>query len=679
MKKFYLLLVSALCLGFASKAEMLEFPIVMNQEVKSAMDTKGWTFYGNNEQVKGTFATFFPNYSSSNPEMYTLGSYNAIWTPCEFQSGNPSNEWVITPQLTIDNDIELLSFDLMAAGITPAISNNCTVYISESGTAKSDFKALQSFSVSGPNVANPEGYITEPVSCNVVLEGYAGKKIYLAFVNENNTKGVVGLQSFYLAPYYIDAANFNKYSHMILKESDETVTMRFSIGIMPPVRCESYSYVFKTSAGYEETGELSKNSVSSALRKINATFNGTMIPVTEENETFSLTVTPQYDGAIPFILNGTFAKGTPELEAVGVMEDVTGAWCGWCPFATAGLAYYRDKYDGKNGNPKAIALAPHSGDIMEIPTSISDYLPSLIDAMNLQGYPAVYLNRNPSAITPTQMPPSMSVLTIGQNLEKIFAAKSYAYATLNKVYISNDGIEASFDVTSSLNTAYAPLRASIVVVEDNVQGNNSNYNQTTYLTMRNGGNLSESVIVNKLGEDWLPYFEPFLNPTNIQGYDYILYNKMQYMDVARALYPNYEGAPVATAAKNETISGTINYTMPSNVMIPENTRMVLLITREGSGEIVAADEISFDQYTFESSVGTIGDDATDINIFTNNGTVVVETSEDAAVEIYGIDGRILLSAKAVAGQNSYSLNDGNRIVIVKVNGRNGARTAKVVI
>jgi thiol-disulfide isomerase/thioredoxin len=94
------------------------------------------------------------------------------------------------------------------------------------------------------------------------------------------------------------------------------------------------------------------------------------------------------DFSISAIYNGTTSNSLmvesidPSFTAKVLIEDYTGAWCGWCPRISQGI-------DDLATNPKVVAIAIHNNDPMAFRQE-----QQLTDAFNVNSYPTGILNRD---------------------------------------------------------------------------------------------------------------------------------------------------------------------------------------------------------------------------------------------------------------------------------------------
>ena len=173
-----------------------------------------------------------------------------------------------------------------------------------------------------------------------------------------------------------------------------------------------------------------------------------------------------------------------------LLEQHTGAWCGWCVDGTVVMDEILDLY-----GDQVIGVKIHGGDAMEIPVQsviggalgLSGYPTGSIDRKNFGG--AVFLSRNAwKASCESQM-------------QQKAKAEVDCFYTLNKdSRIVN--IQVTANITESMDL---PLRFNAYIVEDDVTGTGSGYDQQNYIS-------------NSPGFQGHPYFD---QPSTLYGYHHM--------------------------------------------------------------------------------------------------------------------------------------------------------------
>lgn len=662
MKKLLLAIVAVItALTAAASVEVSNdfAPVFTNYNLSQL---SAWTLSGPDKKPAENFSQYFPSYSAKTPVALITGESGiGIWTLSQYADGSASDTWVITPEFEVTSDSQMLSFYVESYGTDKTVSSSYEVLISESGTAKEDFTSLSKGSIAGSS----SGASSISLALKKIgLSGYKGKKIHLAFVNKGNTVGIMGFSSIAVGSCYVSGYPDYLINGNVLLNDGETFS--FPIKISTPVTVKGCKIDFTTSTGYNYSYENSNVTFRlTTQQEVTVSIPNLQL---EEYQDYVVTITPNLAGGGSVVIKGAIIKASKEYDAVPVMEEGTGTWCGWCPFGAAALNYYHHKYNGENGAKKAIGIALHgpnlANDPMTIPSSISDYFDVWSNVSGMSGYPFIGVNRK-FTLTPSPNPAG-----VGTILDRVFDEKAYSSIKINKVYFEpgvSDEMVADYSLTSSFNTSSVPVLLSAVVIENNVQGSSLSYNQESYL---DGQGYNENYIRRNLGEDWVPYFEAYFNRS------VVFFTQIQYDHVARAAYPSYYGEEVPGTMPGTPYNGRIEFKMPSNVMIEENTAVILLVTLPATGEIIAADELTYDNFTFESGIDKVEEKGV-VSASMSDGILTINVDADSDVDVFSVDGTHLLSKKAYSGMNTYSV-DAKGLVIVNIKGNASSRQFKFI-
>ena len=622
----------------------------------------GWVFHSPDATPSGSFSHFFDSYSSTAPySLYPMDDGSCLLlTPSEFKEDITSDTWVISPSFTITNDEEMISFNVAVAGMTSAVTNSYSVYISETGTAIQDFTLIEEGSLKGS--ANGANYLNV-ASKRISLKGYKGKKVHLALVNHGNSKGFMGFYDIDCASWYNTVSAANSYQTRILDADAPSLTFNFDAST--PVTAQKFKVRFTTSGGFVHESEQRATTRLIIVRSCEISIPD--ITMNADIESYTLEVTPIYDGAATLTISGNIINGHRQFDNVTVFEEATGQWCGWCPFGAAALDMYTEKYNG-DGNGKVIGIAMHGGSSTEpmmISSTVSDYYTGFMtDKADLvPGYPTVVINRA-TASDPRQL-----------DMNTIMSKKNFIQAKLNKVYYNpaeSNAMWANFDVTTSFTADTPGLCVSAIIVEDGVTGTGNSYNQSTFVK---AGGYTADVIAQTFGAEWVPYLQLYLDE-DVNGI--IPASKMTYNHVARAAYPRYEGMEMGGSfVAGEARTGEFEFVMPANVKNPENTRVVLLVCKRFSNEILAADEMSYNEFTATTGIdATAQDNSFDASIA--EGRLTVTSDHAGTMSVYGIDGTLRRSADFAAGTSTFDLDATSGLMIVKITSNGITKTIKSI-
>ena len=206
------------------------------------------------------------------------------------------------------------------------------------------------------------------------------------------------------------------------------------------------------------------------------------------------------------LTNNTAQLGTVALTSIPtkyvVGEEKTGTWCGWCPRGAVGLA-------NMESVPEFIGIAVHNGsnDPMVITAydgNLGTYIPG--------GYPGGGVDRvdngNPSAANFLVMHNNRVTETVPCDVKNITAV--YSNVT-NDIIVSAES-EWYGDVAGD-------YRFSCVIVEDDVMGSGTGWNQVNYYEGGNNGVMAFPAGTN-LDFDFSTGPDP-VDPALFGGYDHV--------------------------------------------------------------------------------------------------------------------------------------------------------------
>ncbi len=239
----------------------------------------------------------------------------------------------------------------------------------------------------------------------------------------------------------------------------------------------------------------------------------------------------------------------PERKVL--IEEATGTWCGWCPRGAVNLDLMADNY------PNSIEVAVHNNDPMKN-TVYDAGMGNLIG-----GYPSGLVDRAFVDINPSQF-------------EELFLARIEVQALVS-VGITTEYDANSRDLTATVTATFAGnangnYRINAIVVEDNVTGTGSGYNQSNYYA----------------GGDYGPMGGYENLPSTVPAAD------MVYRHVGRTILGGWSGS--ANSIPSQVVEGeeyakTYTYNVPSGYDDSEITVVGLVINQE-TGEIMNAEESS---------------------------------------------------------------------------------------
>ncbi|WP_167343042.1 Omp28-related outer membrane protein [Nonlabens sp. SY33080] len=167
----------------------------------------------------------------------------------------------------------------------------------------------------------------------------------------------------------------------------------------------------------------------------------------------SKVVTAEYDGASTN--NVDVEVIVPSYSTKMLIEDYTGAWCGWCPRISQGIE------DLTGSNPNVIAVAIHNGDSMAFPLE-----GQMRQQFGVNGFPTGILNRD-------QTWSSTSGSSMNLTQPNVYLNRVQPVGLAINSSISNDLLSATVKVGFDLDES--GLYLVVYALENGIIANQSNY------------------------------------------------------------------------------------------------------------------------------------------------------------------------------------------------------------
>ncbi|HNQ13018.1 MAG TPA: Omp28-related outer membrane protein [Bacteroidia bacterium] len=238
-----------------------------------------------------------------------------------------------------------------------------------------------------------------------------------------------------------------------------------------------------------------------------------------------------------------------------VFEEATGTWCGWCPRG----AVYMDSLAVVHPT-NALLVAVHNND----PMAVANYDAGM--GALIGGYPSGVVDRKIIDIDPSSF-----FVHYNNLINDVPPCDVAATATHNAVSNSLT-IDVSATFAIGLTGDY---RFNCVVIEDNITGNTSGYNQVNYYSFQ-----SQNIPLTGAGHNWQA--EP--NPVNFAN--------MEYDHVGRAILGGFDGQAGSlpgTVVENNTYNHGFNYTLLAN-QNPANMHVIAWVSDYSSKYILNANK-----------------------------------------------------------------------------------------
>ncbi len=289
-----------------------------------------------------------------------------------------------------------------------------------------------------------------------------------------------------------------------------------------------------------------------------------------------------------------------------LVEQGTGTWCGWCPRGHVFSEYMAETY------PNSIEVAVHNAD----PMANSTYDSGM--GARIGGYPSGLVDRFFMDIDPSQFEEAYLQRIDQQTFADVSVDLDYNHTTRNLQMTIN----ANFAATVAGN-----FRLNALVVEDNVTGTASSYNQTNYYSGGSAGPMG--------GYESLP------NPVPA--------SQMVYHHVGRRIMGGWNGTAGTIPSQVEpstTYSTTYSLTLPTSWDHTEISVVGLIINQadesivnaQESGEILSVAEQVEYGFSFELFPNPASDFV--------NVALQIEKPGVVLYDVYDMTGKLVKSIQA---------------------------------
>lgn len=571
-----------------------------------------------------------------------------------------SDDWMAIPRLSIENADCYLSFDVQSYYKSKA--DRLKVLVLEDDAVYSNFtkELYDKFKANGKVIYDEQltpgesekGLSGDWTHVEKSLAEYAGKNIYIAFVNENDNQSMIFLDN--LKVYYKGDFNFapNVQNTQINKEST-------TVGAVVKV-----------------TSDKTYNSISATLTSEDGSFKSTYTdtpskPITSaENYSFTfpdkmpLKVGEQNKYTISIDLGGTVYSQTNTISNLAyettkhvVIEEATGTWCVNCPRGILAMEYLESIY-GDLIIPITIHSSSESG---SDPFNYSKYT----SALGLNAFPSGLVNRIDTVYSPTSIDANQLYHFDSEDGNQTFydIAKrefnSYAIADVaidKAIYdVNNKTVQISGNVNYALNMNSLNHNIAFVVLEDGLVDYQAN-----------GHYGSTDPLLGKFGK----------------GGEYgTATPKITFVDVARKVpNDNFAGEsgfiPVSVTAGQPVAFNKV-FSLPENVSNWDNAKVVVMLIDANTERVLNAARLKFAAGTAGINDATVSENG--ITISGENGSISVNGGSDLNVTVYDVSGSVISNANSTSGAVKVSTGGKNGLFIVKATSDGVSVVKKVIV
>lgn len=448
-----------------------------------------------------------------------------------------ASAWLITPIISNISNNSVLTWEAMAPDLNNADGYEVYAAVSTTNTPLvSDFTTLLYSTTAEKNSWQTRG---------VSLSPFNGQNIRIAFKNNSTNKYQLWLDDITVenigSAYDVTAISHNVYKYSSVN-SNNNIIATFKNNGYTPINTLTIVYMMENGSTVTETKILSPalNYLESRTLTFTQPYNSSTALYTSfkiwaeliNGQADQVKTTDTISGGI------TISSSVPSRKVL--LEQFTGAWCGWCPDGYTVLKSI------VSTNTNVIAVSIHDSDNMATPegnTLITDYTTTF-----------------PSATIDQYYFPANEKIAVSRENWNTYTSQRLAMktpATVTVTNVSYNSVTRQIDATVSstfVGDVKGDYRLNLYIKENNVYGpvndnTDNQWNQHSYLF-----NIGSS-----------PYYQmgTYLNSTT-----YLL-NPSEYThqhvinNIADGAYGASGIIPASGATNGMTFSKTYTYTLPS--------------------------------------------------------------------------------------------------------------------
>ena len=567
-----------------------------------------------------------------------------------YVGGGTSDDWMSTPQLFIPDADCYLTFD--AQSYLKSKTDNLKVYVYPSSDVYNTFNKsiVDKIRTEGTLVydkrlspgANEDTFTGDWENVNINLGDFAGKEIYIAFVNNNTDGSMVIVDNIQVIHDLRFLTTFLHSDRVVAKESAEiqgVITITSEID-----RYKSISLVLKDGAG-NELDRIEENGIDLAKGATYPFTFGHQLPLTiGEASPYSVEITlDDYKSTV----TGTIRSLSFEPKKNVVLEEFSGRECSNCPLGLIAMDNLEKIY-GDAVIP--IVLRTYQSD------PLGNGMGSYTSFLGLSAAPSGRVNRG-DIIFPMErveedyMFSSETSTTWLDAVREEMASPADAEIAFSSAYDEkSNSANVSATVRSALNVTNSPLNIFAVVVEDGLE----TWQQSNVY-------LSEDPDLGEFGKGGA-YGSAFIMNLIVN-------------DIARTAYGltfNGTGGLIpSTLNAGQSYTTQFSIPLPETVKNVDKCKVILMLIDPGTTKVINANRCAINGQT--SSVSEIEVSGAKPEITAEGDNIL---APGCAISAYALDGTML----GYSTTGALNLNGYEGVVIVKATAADGASaTAKVVM
>lgn len=579
---------------------------------------------------------------------------HSMYTPA-----GTSDDWLVIPQLYIPDEKCCLTFD--SQSYLKNKTDRLKVYV---WTSENVYNTLNSTIVEQIRTEGVLVYdkIQSPGETEEVLAGewtenvvdlaqFAGKSVYIAFVNDNEDQSAIFVDNIEVLHNMSLLVAFTNETTVVNKES---ITISGRITIDNEVNTyTSISLTLKDSEGnaidrIEETGLSLSNGDSYPF-----SFD-TPLPLTV-GITNDFTIDVQLDEE-EYVLTNSIKDLVFQPTKRVVLEEYSGRQCGNCPLGILAIEMIQEQF-----GDLFIPISIHTYGDDPLGTGLSSYstfvvgssgAPSgMINRSGIVSYPAVSDANQEYHFTNTTVAGETAKLWYDYVVDEL-ALPADAEISIAPVYNSeSNSFTVPCTVRYALDTKDLNVSLFLVILEDNVLGYQFNYLASVTSSVLGdwgkGGKYGQSVVYD------------YPNMDVCRGYTGLTFN-------------GTGGYIPQQVTAGEEYTATLTASVPASVSNIKNCKVAVLMIDANTNKVINA-AMAKDN----TGINNIETDS-NVSVLSANKRIIVNSSESASVSVFGINGT-LLNASQGQGQISIDMSHYTGVAIVKVVSDRSTIIKKVIV
>lgn len=567
-----------------------------------------------------------------------------------YKDHGQANDWCVTANLEIPDEKCYLQFDAQSYLFSKEDYLKVVVYTSDKVINTLTPAIIEDIEKEGDVIFNEkltpgeteEGLEGEWTNYKIDLDKYAGKQIYICFVNQNTDQSAVIIDNIKV---------IHDLSYLVSFENASRVVDAESLPIRGNIVVASKVETYKTA---EITLKDADGKVVDSIKEDNLNL--------KENDHYIFSFKkelPLVKGAInkytvEFLLNDdeTVVKGevknlTFEPEKHIVLEEYSGRDCGNCPLGIVAMENIQKLYPGKM---IPVAVLTYQGD--PLGSGLSAY--SAFLGMESAGAPSGRINRSEVLYPMVDINGDISFSGAEAGSEvwldrfmKEIAEPAEAEITFTSVYDeTTNKATVKTETRNALNADNTALNIFAVVLEDGLIDYQANYYASS-----EDADLGEW---GKGGQFGQSYAYPVTKNHVARGTWGYTFN-------------GTGGLIPSSITAGEVYENEFKMDLPSTVQDVNNCELVVMLIDAVTGKILNASAGKFAGE--ESGISNVAADASAIRMFAHNGRIFAVGAEK--MDIYSVSGQLIASATG-SGNVDADLSGFAGVVIVKATDAKGA-------